>query len=121
MTVTDFIFGVLVALIGQGGFWKYAQYRAERRAKNKKCTLEDLGNKIDKFSEDLKSNTELTVAHARKSLNNDCIRFIQLGYIPMDEYVSFKLLGDEYCKNHNSEVKERYKWCIANLKPKDNN
>lgn len=118
MTPLEFVLAVFVAMIGSGGFWTYLQKRAERKAKAKKCTIEDLCVKIETFREELKSNTELTVAHSRKTLNDDCIRFIEQDFIPKDEYVSFKLLGDEYCKKHNSEVKTRYEWCISNLEVK---
>ena len=115
MTKTEIIVTIFLGLIASGGFWGFLQFLLERRAKKKKHTIEEVLKRMDEMEEKLDSNTELTVANARDRLNHLSNTFMEQGYIPRKEIVSYTLLGDAYCKKHNSEVKTRYEWCINNL------
>lgn len=118
MTKTEIILTVILGFIGSNGFWAFLQFRSEKKAKKKKHTNEDILKEIKSLREDVESNTEITVANGRDRLNHLSNTFMELGYIPRNDYVSYKLLGDAYCKKYNSEVKTRYEWCINNLEVK---
>lgn len=137
------IFTVLVTLIGAGGFWGFLQWLLERlgkRTSNRK-KLETISRSITEFSTSIDSfkrdvaleqraildkiekvekkielTTDLSRADARRSLNKMCNTYIKLGYIPYDEYVAFKSLGESYIRaGGNTEIKDKFELCINTL------
>ena len=119
MTQTETIVAIVLGFIASGGFWGFIQFIIEKLPKRKKkATLEDVMARLDKMQAELDDNTKISVATARDRLNYLSNTYMDLGYIPKKDYVAFKMLGEEYCKKHNSEVQIRFKWCMENLDPK---
>lgn len=90
------------------GFWSFLQWVFDKRAKKRTEELREIVERLER-------NDELTVAFSRERINHLCNQFMDLGYIPKNDYVGFKMLGDAYCKHHNSEVQIKFLWCIENL------
>lgn len=86
----------------------------DNRIKKKEDPMEKLQRQLDavladmqNLSKSLESNSELTMSHARDRLNFLCNSYIEQGYIPERDYVSFKLLGEAYIKaggNHHFDT-----------------
>lgn len=68
----------------------------------------------------LEMSTELSKAYARDRLNRLANRYMDQGYIPADEVVPFKLLGQAYIDaSGNTETKTKYLHCIEELDVKN--
>lgn len=118
------LFGIIAA---SSGFWALIQKIFEAIwADKKKSPLEVIDKKIDRIHEEqlsfgdelrkelealksaLDSNSEVTMSHARERLNSLCTKYQILGYIPEEEHVPFKLLGEAYIAangNHGFDIK----------------
>lgn len=83
------IIGVIAAL--SPGFWKWLEKRS------KKLTVKD----------------QLDLAMGRDRLNHLCKKHIREGYIPEDEFDSFKEIGKSYiAMGGNSTVKRMFEDCM---------
>ena len=81
--------------------------------------LKDIENKFGNFEtliDELKDGSALSIAFARDRLNYLANKYIKQGYIPKEDIIPFKMLGETYiaCKQ-NSEVKLKFQHCIDNL------
>lgn len=103
---------VLLAIIGSGGFWAFVQYLLDKVFKKRGQTIEDINEKLDSLSNEFRQNTNLTLAISRDRLNHLCNRFLEQGYIPLDEYDSFIEIGKAYIDSGgNSSIKAKYIRC----------
>lgn len=79
----------------------------DNHIKKKSDPLEKIQKQLDELTKALESNSELTMSHARERLNWLCHEYQELGYIPNNQYVAFKLLGESYIKangNHGFDT-----------------
>ena len=111
---------IFIAVVSTSGFWSLLQLLLKRRTprrRNKfeevKEELKEIRTLINTLTSKLDDNDEITVSFARDRLNHLSNRYITLGHIPKEEYVSFVMLGEAYTKNHNSEVATRYEQAKA--------
>ena len=67
------------------------------------------------------TNTEeLSKAFARDRLNYLCNKYIEYGFIPKEDIIAFKLLGQAYIStNANTEIKTKFEHCINTLHVQD--
>lgn len=121
------IIKLLGIVVASSGFWALCQKIFETLwTDKKKSPLEVIDKKIDSIHEEQKSfsyeirkelealksaldsNSEVTMSHARERLNSLCTKYQTLGYIPEEEHVPFKLLGEAYIAsngNHGFDIK----------------
>ena len=128
----EVLVAVLVAVIGSGGLWSFIQYLVDTRLKKKQLTIKDINKKLDSMPtiDDVKSvsgeltklsqevqtlykefvlNQDLTLSIARDRLDSLSNKYLQLGYIPIEDYVSFMAIGESYLQaGGNSEVRTKF-------------
>lgn len=128
---------IMCALCGAGGLWSLIQHvidlkHNDKKEKNKdRETLLDISKDVKEFKtevkdefnkveQELKNNNILTIALGREKINYLCHQYMDLGYIPRQDYVAFKMIGDAYIidNKQNTEVKTKFEWCIDNLEVK---
>lgn len=147
-TLIESIPALLVALAASGGFWTYIEKKKEESYKKRTKTLEkafqDISNistkinntdnalhtlegqmsNLETLIDELKSDSKLSVAYCRDRLNHLENKYMNMGYIPQEDYVAFKMLGEAYlsCKQ-NTEVQEKFNYCMEKLpiKNQENN
>lgn len=85
--------------------------------------IRDIENKfgdLEYLIKDVKTGNNLSLAFSRDRVNHLANIYMKLGYIPQDEYIAFKLLGQAYLEaGGNSEIKEKYEYCIDELEVED--
>ena len=82
--------------------------------------LESKFGDLEDLIKDVKTGNSLSLAFSRDRVNHLANIYMKLGYIPQDEYIAFKLLGQAYLDaGGNSEVKEKYDYCIDELEVED--
>jgi len=85
--------------------------------------IRDIENKfgdLEDLIKDVKTGNNLSLAFSRDRVNHLANIYMKLGYIPQDEYIAFKLLGQAYLESGgNSEIKEKYEYCIDELEVED--
>lgn len=85
--------------------------------------IRDIENKfgdLEDLIQDVKTGNSLSLAFSRDRVNHLANIYMKLGYIPQDEYIAFKLLGQAYLDaGGNSEIKEKYEYCIEELEVVD--
>lgn len=112
---------IVVAAIGaSGSVFGFLQFMIDKKEKKKADKLQEIQNSIAELKTDLENNNKLTIAIGRDRINHLCNQFMDLGYIPKKDYVSFKLIGEAYVNDNkqNTEVKTKFEWCIENLQVK---
>lgn len=124
-----------IAILGSGGLWGFLQFLLDSKFKKRSETLENINAKLDKvvtsqemeelrsdiksLKEDVYHAKELSMGTARDRINNLCNKYNKLGFIPYDEYVSFKAIGESYVSaGGNTEVKTKFNWALENLEVK---
>ena len=126
---------IVVAIAGSGGLWAFAQHIQDNKITKKSEKLQEINDKLDKIvtTEDLteiKSDIkelkqevyhakDLSLSTARNKLNYLCNKYTKLGYIPFEDYVAFKSIGESYIRaGGNTEIKTKFEWVMDNLEPK---
>ena len=98
-------------------------YNGQMQCATKLEKIEHIESKfgdIESLVREVKNGSDLSVAYARDRLNHLANTYMKLGYIPQDEIVAFKLLGQAYIDaGGNSETKTKYNHCIQGLEVKD--
>lgn len=119
MTITILISNILVALVSAGGFWTLMDHTFEKSKKTREEKLDKLITDIDDIKKELNSTTELSKAYSREKLNQLSEKYLTTGYIPKEDIVSYKMLGEAY-KNAdgNTEVRTKFEFVIENLEVK---
>lgn len=78
--------------------------------------IEDRFGDISNIVSSAKNTSNLSMAYARDRLNYLSNIYMKKGYIPQEDIVSFKLLGEAYIDaGGNSETKTKYLYCINKL------
>lgn len=119
MTVPILISNILIALISAGGFWTLMDHALKESRKTREEKLNKLINDVNDIKEELNTTTELSKAYSREKLNRLSEKYLTNGYIPKEDVVSYKLLGEAY-KNAdgNTEVRTKFEFVIENLEVK---
>lgn len=111
--------------LASNGLWAFLTKVHENHRKDKvENPVEQLNKKFDSVQKDVKElaeslnkNSEVTMSHARERLNNLCQKYIEMGYIPQEEFQAFVLLGESYINaggNHGFD--ELFQYVINNFK-----
>lgn len=102
----------LKIVVGCGGFWVFLQYLIDKYMKKRGKTLEAIRKDISDIKQSYDNNNELTLAISRDRINHLCNKYIEQGYVPLNEYDAFIAIGDSYIKcGGNSIVKEKFIKC----------
>lgn len=119
MSIPIFISNILVALISAGGFWALLEHSFEERRKTREEKIDKIVADVDDIKKELDASTELSKAFSRERLNRLSEKYMALGYIPKEDIISYKLLGDAYKNaNGNTEVKTKFEYAMENLEVK---
>ena len=133
---SETIITVLIAVIGSGGLWGFVQHLIDTKIK-KRETIKEINDKLDhvatvedlnKLAEDLSqlktdisAAKDLSLSSARNTLSHLSNNYIALGYIPEDEYVAYKSIGESYLNaGGNTEIKTKFEYVLKELKVKCN-
>lgn len=110
---------IVSGLVGCGGFWALIQNSLERKEKRSNEPIEKLSKTVAELTARVEQTFNVSMSYSRDRLNHLCLEYMNKGYVPKDDYVSFKLLGEAYKDaNGNSEVKTRFDYCMDNLEVK---
>lgn len=111
---------LLIAVFGTSGFWVFAQELVRKKDAERNKTLEQLSKDVQSLKDSFSKDSELTLALGAEKLNFLCNKYIDLGYIPLREYSTFKTCGDAYLNaGGNHGIDGTYNWVIENLAPLD--
>lgn len=126
---------IIIAIAGSGGIWGVIQYLLETKVTKNKESLKAITDKLSKVAtsdevlqlsntiSDIYAELEMTkdvaLASARDRLNQLSNKYLELGYIPLDDYVAYKALGDSYINaDGNSEIKAKFNLVMDSLEVK---
>ena len=105
------ILTIVIAIASASGFWGLLQALFEKKAEARHVQLDEVMSTVREIERKLDANEEVTVSYARDRLNYLSNKYLDYGYIPKKDYVPFMMLGETYCKYHNSEVALRFEQC----------
>ena len=134
---SETIITVLIAVIGSGGLWGFVQHLIDTKIKKRETIIKEINDKLDhvatvedlnKLAEDLSqlktdisATKDLSLSSARNTLSHLSNNYIALGYIPEDEYVAYKSIGESYLNaGGNTEIKTKFEYVLKELKVKCN-
>ena len=126
---------IIIAIAGSGGIWGVIQYLLETKVTKNKESLKAITDKLSKVAtsdevlqlsntiSDIYAELEMTkdvaLASARDRLNQLSNKYLELGYIPLDDYVAYKAVGDSYINaDGNSEIKAKFNLVMDSLEVK---
>lgn len=132
---SETIIAVLIAVIGSGGLWGFVQHLIDTKIKKRETIIKEINDKLDhvatvedlnKLAEDLSqlkpdisATKDLSLSSARNTLSHLSNNYIALGYIPEDEYVAYKSIGESYLNaGGNTEIKTKFEYVLKELKVK---
>ena len=132
---SEAIIAIAIALIGSGGLWGFVQHLIDTKIKKKEDIIKEINCKLDKMvttedlnklaedlsqlKDDVSAAKDLSLSSARNTLNHLSNKYIALGYIPDDEYVAYKAIGDSYLSaGGNTEIKTKFEYVMRELKVK---
>ena len=132
---SETIITVLIAVIGSGGLWGFVQHLIDTKIKKRETIINEINDKLDhvatvedlnKLAEDLSqlktdisAAKDLSLSSARNTLSHLSNNYIALGYIPEDEYVAYKSIGESYLNaGGNTEIKTKFEYVLKELKVK---
>jgi vacuolar-type H+-ATPase subunit I/STV1 len=122
MTTAEIILTIIVAIFGSSGMWAFVTHIAEKRSERTKNvqsikeTVQEMQKELEVMNEKLDQTHDLSLATARDRLNYVSHKYQEQGYIPKEDYVPYKMIGDAYIKNSgNTVVAEEFINCIENL------
>lgn len=122
MISSKVVVAIILAVVGSNGLWTFIQNRFDRKdnkednVKNISFCLDEIKQEIITIKEDLSNTKIISTATARDRLNYLSNKYLKLGYIPKEEVVNFKLLGETYISaGGNSEVATKFNLCINTL------
>lgn len=119
MQIPEFIVTIIVALISAGGFWALIERGLVKSRSDRSKALNELIKEVKEIKEELKETTELSKAFSRERLNRLSEKYLQQGYVPKEDIISYTLLGKAYIdSNGNTEVRTKYEYVIENLEVK---
>lgn len=122
MTTVEIILAIIVAMFGSSGMWAFFTHLTEKRSERTKDvqlikeTVENMQKSLETLNNKFDQTNNLSLATARDRLNYVSHKYQDQGYIPKDDYVPYKLIGEAYIENDgNTIVAEEFKNCIENL------
>ncbi len=126
---------IIIAIAGSGGIWGVIQYLLETKVTKNKESLKTITDKLSKVAtsdevsqlsntiSDIYAELEMTkdvaLAASRDRLNQLSNEYLKLGYIPLDDYVAYKSLGDSYINaGGNLEIRTKFNLVMDSLEVK---
>ena len=119
MTILEVVMTIVVAIVSAGGFWALLENELKSSRRQREEKIEILTEEIKQIHYKLDETTELCKSFSRDRLNYLCEQYMDLGYIPKNDIISFKLLGEAYeHSDGNTEVRTKFEYVIKNLEVK---
>lgn len=132
---SETIIAIAIAMIGSGGLWGFVQHLIDTKIKKKEDIIKEINCKLDKMvtiddlnklaedleqlKNDVSATKDLSLSSARNTLNQLSNKYMALGYIPDDEYVAYKAIGESYlAAGGNTEIKAKFEYVMEELKVK---
>ena len=122
MTTTEFLIAIIVAILGSNGLWMFLSKVLDKNSKEYKDreelknTISEIRQEVDKLTDIGIKNNNLAKATARERLNRLNHKYRQQGYIPSEDIVAYKLIGEAYKEaDGNTVVFEEFKLCMEDL------
>ena len=132
---SETIIAIAIAMIGSGGLWGFVQHLIDTKIKKKEDIIKEINFKLDKMvtvedlnklaedlaqlKDDVSATKDLSLSSARNTLNQLSNKYMALGYIPDDEYVAYKAIGESYMTaGGNTEIKAKFEYVMKELKVK---
>lgn len=119
---TEFLTVIIVAVIGSNGLWMFFSKILDKKSKRYKDyeqlknTIIDVKKEIEALTALGEKNNNLAKATARERLNRLNHKYRKQGYIPSDDLVAYKLIGEAYEEaDGNTVVFEEFKLCMDEL------
>lgn len=122
MTMIEFLTAVVIAIIGSNGLWMCFSKVIDKNSQKTK-DLQELKETVVSIKGDIVSLSKLTErtnnlakATSRERLNSLNHKYRQQGYIPSEDLVAYKLIGEAYEEaDGNTVVYEEFKLCMEEL------
>lgn len=119
---TEFLTVIIVAVIGSNGLWMFFSKILDKKSKRYR-DYEQLTKTIKTIKEEIEvlttlgeKNNNLAKATARERLNRLNHKYRKQGFIPSDDLVAYKLIGEAYEEaDGNTVVFEEFKLCMEEL------
>lgn len=122
MTAVEIILAIVVAVFGSSGMWAFFTHMVEKKSERTKDVqsikeaTQGMQKELEGMNEKLDQAYNLSLATARDRLNYISHKYQEQGYIPKEDYVPYKMIGEAYTKNGgNTVVAEEFANCIENL------
>ena len=102
MTAIEFLIAIIVAILGSNGLWMFLSKVLDKNSKGYKDreelknTVSEIKQEIDKLANIGEKNNNLIKATARERLNRLNHKYRLQGYIPSEDVVAYKLIGEAY-------------------------
>lgn len=81
--------------------------------------MDKLISDMEDIKTELSSTTDLCRSYSRDRLNYLSEKYIKQGYIPKEDIISFKMLGESYINaGGNSETKTKFEFVIKEVEVK---
>lgn len=129
------IIAIVIAMIGSGGLWGFIQYLIDTKIKKRQDVIKEINSKLDRMvtvedlnklaqdlsqlKDDISATKDLALSSARNTLNHLSNKYMALGYIPEDEYVAYKAIGESYlAAGGNTEIRTKFEYVMKELKVK---
>lgn len=136
--MNETLIAILGIVGGSAGFWAVIQSLIDSKVKKRGEVIKEINDKLDNVAtkdevkelkediqevkEELAHTKDVSLSNARDRLNHLCNKYTNDGYIPFDEFVSFKALGESYINaGGNTEIKTKFEWVMENVDPKATN
>lgn len=122
MTTVEIILAIVVAIFGSSGMWAFFTHMVEKKSERTKDVqsikeaAQGMQKELETMNEKLDQTHNLSLATARDRLNYVSHKYQEQGYIPKEDYVPYKMIGEAYIENGgNTVVAEEFINCIENL------
>lgn len=122
MSMTEFIIAIIVAIFGSNGVWMFLVRVFDKKSSIKddmediNKTIKEIQTKLGNLEELGHKNNDLAKATARDRLNFLNHKYREQGYIPSNDLVAYKLIGEAYSKaDGNTIIQEEFDLCMKEL------
>lgn len=125
MTTAEILVALIVAVFGSNGLWMLISKAFDKKSglrndvDSLKEIIQKLEEKIECLSSTLEKHSGVCVSIGRDRLNYLNHKYRDQGFIPKEDYVTYKLIGEAYKKaDGNTIVKEEFDVNIKELPKK---
>lgn len=94
-----------------------ASLKSRRKTRNE--SMDKLISDVESIKTELESTTDLCRSYSRDRLNYLSEKYIKQNYIPKEDVISYRMLGESYINSGgNTETKTKFEYVINELEVK---